>query len=143
MKSELSWVLSTYARKIGCVNVKRNNKSKSWRALRQAIVNEAQNRTGQLVIYPEGTRTLPGQEVEYKKGVLLLASCLNRPIYLVSTNSGVAWSKTSKFKDNTKASINFIEKIDCSNNRDDLLKIIKYKIEKDSQRLYNEVMTRC
>ena len=39
MKSELSWVpiLSTYARKIGCVNVKRNDKSRSWHALKQAI----------------------------------------------------------------------------------------------------------
>ena len=39
MKSELSWIpiLSTYARKIGCVNVKRNDKSRSWHALKQAI----------------------------------------------------------------------------------------------------------
>ena len=48
---------------------------------------------GQLVIYPEGTRTIPGQEVEYKKGVLVLFSYLNRPLYLVSTNAGFAWSK--------------------------------------------------
>ena len=56
MKSELSWVpiLSTYAKKIGCVNVKRNNKSKSLSALREAIKNEGQNQSGQLVIFPEG-----------------------------------------------------------------------------------------
>ena len=70
---------------------------------------EARNQSGQLVIYPEGTRTIPGQKVEYKKGVLVLFSSLNRPLYLVSTNAGVAWSKSGKFKENSNASINFIE----------------------------------
>ena len=52
MKSELSWVpiLSTYARKIGCVNVKRNDRARSWHALKEAIRKEAQNQSGQLVI---------------------------------------------------------------------------------------------
>ena len=42
MKSELSWIpiLSTYARKIGCVNVKRNDKIKSRYALKDAIYNK-------------------------------------------------------------------------------------------------------
>ena len=116
MKSELSWipVLATYARKIGCFNVKRNDKARSWHALKQAITKEARDQSGQLVIYPEGTRTIPGQKVEYKKGVLVLFSSLNRPLYLVSTNAGIAWSKIGKFKENSNASINFIEKINYS-----------------------------
>ena len=144
MKSELSWVpvLSTYARKIGCVNVKRNDKSRSWHALKQAITKEARNQSGQLVIYPEGTRTIPGQKVEYKKGVLVLFSSLNRPLYLVSTNAGVAWSKSGKFKENSNASINFIEKLNYSKKEDHNLNYIKSKIEEDSQKLYNEEVAR-
>ena len=144
MKSELSWIpiLSTYARKIGCVNVKRNDKARSWHALKEAITKEAQNQAGQLVIYPEGTRTIPGEQVEYKKGVLVLFSTLNRPLYLVSTNAGVAWSKTGKFKENSNASINFIEKINYSKKEDYNLNYIKSKIEEDSQKLYNEEVTR-
>ena len=100
MKSELSWVpiLSTYARKIGCVNINRNDRARSLHALKEAIRKEAQNQSGQLVIYPEGTRTIPGQEVEYKKGVLVLFSNLNRPLYLVSTNAGVAGQKLVNLK---------------------------------------------
>ena len=144
MKSELSWVpiLSTYARKIGCVNVKRSDKTRSWHALKQAITKEALNKSGQLVIYPEGTRTIPGEVVEYKKGVLVLFSTLNRPLYLVSTNAGVAWSKTGKFKENSNASINFIEKINYSKKGNYNLNYIKNKIEEDSQKLYNEEVTR-
>ena len=144
MKSELSWVpiLATYARKIGCVNVKRNDKTKSWHALKEAIRKEAQNQSGQLVIYPEGTRTIPGQEVEYKKGVLVLFSSLKRPLYLVSTNAGVAWSKTGKFKHNANASVNFIEKINYSKKEGHSLDYIKKKIERDSLKLYNEEVAR-
>ena len=144
MKSELSWIpiLSTYARKIGCVNVKRNDRSRSWHALKQAITNEARNQSGQLVIYPEGTRTIPGQKVEYKKGVLVLFSSLNRPLYLVSTNAGVAWSKNGEFKENSNASINFIEKIDYSKKGEQFLNYIKTKIDEDSQKLYEEEVVR-
>ena len=144
MKSELSWVpiLSTYARKIGCVNVKRNDRARSWHALKEAIRKEAQNQSGQLVIYPEGTRTIPGQEVEYKKGVLVLFSNLNRPLYLVSTNAGLAWSKTGKFKDNAIASINFLEKINYSKKGPYNLDHIKKEIETDSLRLFNKESAR-
>ena len=140
MKSELAWIpiLATYARKIGCINVKRNDKTRSWHALKEAISKEAESKSGQLVIYPEGTRTIPGQEVKYKKGVLVLFSSLNRPLYLVSTNAGVAWSKSGKFKKNCDASINFLEKINYSKKVDHKLSYIKNKIEKDSQKLYIE-----
>ena len=145
MKSELSWVpiLSTYARKIGCVNVKRNDKRRSRHALKEAITKEAKNQTGQLVIYPEGTRTIPGQEVEYKKGVLLLFSSLNRPLYLVSTNAGLAWSKTGKFRENSNASINFLEKMNFTKKEDHNLSYIKDKIERDSQKLYNDEVSKA
>ena len=144
MKSELSWIpiFSTYARKIGCVNIKRSDKAGSRRALKEAIKKEARIQSGQLVIYPEGTRTIPGQEVEYKKGVLALFSSLNRPLYLVSTNAGVAWSKSGKFKENSNASINFIEKLNYSKKGDHNLNYIKSKIEEDSQKLYNEEVAR-
>ena len=132
MKSELSWVpvLSTYARKIGCVNVKRNDKKKNRYALKDVISKEAKNQSGQLVIYPEGTRTIPGQEVEYKRGVLILFSSLNRPLYLVSTNAGVAWPKTGKFKENSIASINFLEKIHYSKKSANNLSYMRNKIER-------------
>ncbi len=144
MKSELSWIpiLSIYARKIGCVNVKRNDKLKSRRALKEAITKEARNQSGQLIIYPEGTRTIPGQKVEYKKGVLVLFSSLKRPLYLVSTNAGVAWSKSGEFKENSNATINFIEKINHTKKGEHNLNYIKSKIEEDSQKLYKDVVFR-
>ena len=80
--------------------------------------------------------------IEYKKGVLVLFSYLNRPLYLVSTNAGFAWSKTGKFKDNANASINFIEKINYSKKGRYNLDHIKKKIETDSMRLFNKESAR-
>ena len=68
----------------------------------------------------------------------VLFSNLNRPMYLVSTNAGVAWSKSGKFKENSNASINFLEKINYSKKVNYKLSYIKNKIEKDSKNLYNE-----
>ena len=85
---------------------------------------------------------MPGQQVEYKKGVLLLFSSLNRPLYLVSTNAGFAWSKTGKFKENCNASINFLEKINYSKKTAHNISYIRNKIEKDSQKLYREELVR-
>ncbi|MEC7194555.1 MAG: hypothetical protein VXW39_02495, partial [Pseudomonadota bacterium] len=74
----------------------------------------------------------------YKKGVLVLFSNLKRPLYLVSTNAGVAWSKNGRFKDNATAIINFVEKINYSKKKELNLDYIKENIERDSLKLYNE-----
>ena len=69
-------------------------------------------------------------------------SSLKRPLYLVSTNAGVAWSKNSKFKDNAIAVINFIEKIDYSKKESLSLEYIKENIERESLTLYDEEAAR-
>ena len=73
---------------------------------------------------------------------MVLFSSLNRPLYLVSTNAGIAWSKSGEFKENSNASINFIEKINYSKKGKHLLYYIKTKIDEDSQKLYEEEVVR-
>ena len=45
----------------------------------------------QIVIFPEGTRTAPGQPGDYKPGVAALYRDLAAPCWPVATNSGVHW----------------------------------------------------
>ncbi|MCB8837238.1 1-acyl-sn-glycerol-3-phosphate acyltransferase [Aurantimonas sp. VKM B-3413] len=49
----------------------------------------------QIVIFPEGTRTLPGDEVEYRQGVYRLYEALGLPVVPVALNSGVFWPRRS------------------------------------------------
>ena len=139
MKSELKRIpiFSFYARKIGCFSVQRNNKRDALNATIETIKKEQQETNGQLVIYPEGTRTLPGETVEYKKGIEILFSRLKRPLFLVSTNSGLIWPQRESFKYNGVASMHFVRKVEYSSKRSDFLVEVKKTIENDSLRLYN------
>ncbi len=139
MKTELNRIpiFGFYAKKIGCFSVQRENKRSALTTLMETIKKEQEEISGQLVIYPEGTRTLPGEEVEYKKGIEILFAKLKRPLFLVSTNSGLTWPQRENFKYNGTATMNFIKKINYTSKRFDINVTIRRPIEDDSLRLYN------
>ncbi|MCQ4162809.1 1-acyl-sn-glycerol-3-phosphate acyltransferase [Roseomonas sp. GC11] len=47
----------------------------------------------QVVIFPEGTRTLPGQRVAYQPGIVALAAASPAPVLPVATDSGLHWGR--------------------------------------------------
>jgi 1-acyl-sn-glycerol-3-phosphate acyltransferase len=49
----------------------------------------------QIVIFPEGTRRVPGAEPAYKPGVAMLYKSLNVPIVPIALNAGVFWPRRS------------------------------------------------
>ncbi len=144
MKSELNRIpiFSFYANKIGCFSVQRDNKRDALTAMIETIKKEQQETNGQLVIYPEGTRTLPGETVEYKKGIEVLFARLKRPLFLVSTNSGLIWPQRNNFKYNGVASMHFIKKIEYKSKRSDIMVSIRKNIEDHSLRLHNREKSR-
>ncbi|MBR3930786.1 MAG: 1-acyl-sn-glycerol-3-phosphate acyltransferase [Alphaproteobacteria bacterium] len=54
-----------------------------------------------LVIFPEGTRAKPGQKIELKRGLLLLAHTLKLPILPVGTDAGLYWPKHGRMHSGT------------------------------------------
>lgn len=48
-----------------------------------------------IILFPEGTRTAPGQVVKYKSGGARLAECTGAPVIPVALNSGECWPKHS------------------------------------------------
>ena len=66
-------------------------------ALRQ-MVREARSRAAEgreIVLFPEGTRRMPGAEPSYKPGILLLYQDLNLPVCPLALNSGLCWPRVS------------------------------------------------
>ncbi len=60
------------------------------------LVRDARNRMKedrQLVIFPEGTRSAPGEPTEYKPGVAALYRELDLPCSLLALNTGVHWPR--------------------------------------------------
>ena len=64
-------------------------------ALRRLLDDTAEAaRAGrQIVIFPEGTRVLPGQTVPLQPGVAAIATRLNLPVLPVATDSGLRWTR--------------------------------------------------
>lgn len=54
-----------------------------------------------LVIFPEGTRTKPGQRIPLKRGLLMLAHTLKLPILPVGTDAGLYWPKHGRMNSGT------------------------------------------
>ncbi len=57
--------------------------------VRQARARLSEGR--QIMIFPEGTRTLPGQAGDYKPGVAAIYRDLDAPCHLLATDSGRCW----------------------------------------------------
>ncbi len=53
---------------------------------------------GQIIIYPEGTRTAPGTDAPYHSGVAALYTQLGIPVVPVALNSGCFWPRNSFVK---------------------------------------------
>lgn len=62
----------------------------------KTLVREAQARKAEgrpIVIYPEGTRRLPGAPPDYQPGVAALYLALGLPVVPVALNSGLYWGR--------------------------------------------------
>ncbi|MES2207341.1 MAG: lysophospholipid acyltransferase family protein [Pseudomonadota bacterium] len=71
------------------------NRSSGAKAMRQ-MIQQANDRIKKglwIVVFPEGTRSLPGERIEYKSGAAHLARSLNIPLVPVAHNAGYLWPK--------------------------------------------------
>lgn len=87
-------VMGYYARRAGCIPIDR---AKGSEAMRQIVTEIQQRRAGeglgQLIIYPEGTRTRPGERRKYKHGVGTIQAATGLPVHPVAVNCGMFWPR--------------------------------------------------
>lgn len=96
IKKELFYVpfYGLYALRVGMIFIDRRGRAKTLRRL----VKLAQARIARgrpIVIFPEGTRVVPGRKLNYRPGVAALYSELNVPVVPAVHNSGLHWPKKS------------------------------------------------
>jgi 1-acyl-sn-glycerol-3-phosphate acyltransferase len=92
LKKELEhWpVFSWFCRANGFIFIDRSAGARAMRDMSnkaKAMLAEG----AQVVIFPEGTRSLPGKRIPYQPGVAMLARTLQVPTVPVSHNSGEHW----------------------------------------------------
>lgn len=85
-------IFGWYARRYGLIPINRQGGAGALRQMVRKSVEALQaHRT--VIIFPEGTRTPPGEHRRYHPGVAALYEGLGQPIIPVALNSGLFWGK--------------------------------------------------
>ncbi|MEM6973607.1 MAG: lysophospholipid acyltransferase family protein [Pseudomonadota bacterium] len=109
MKAELARVpvFAWYTRRVGCITIDRARPGGTRSAIEALAAVGAE--TGQIVVYPQGTRIRPGVEAPWRRGAAAIAAELDLPIVPVATNAGHFWSRDGRMAGPGTAIIRFLD----------------------------------
>ncbi len=130
LKKELLWLplFGWYLRKVGMIAVDRSGKATALkRMIRQAETAFAAGR--QVVIFPEGTRVIPGQRKPYQPGIAALYSQLKVPVVPVALNSGLFWGRQSFLKRSGTITVQYLPAIPPGLDRKSFMRELESRIE--------------
>ncbi|TVQ57221.1 MAG: 1-acyl-sn-glycerol-3-phosphate acyltransferase [Rhodobacteraceae bacterium] len=135
MKRELvkAPVFGWYALRVGTVPVDRGGGSEAMREM-VARMSAAHEEGGQLVIYPQGTRTPPGETRPYKIGVHALYETTGLPCIPAAANTGMIWPKGVAIHPGV-AVVEFLPEIAPGMARAPFMAILEREIERASDAL--------
>ena len=88
-----------------------------------------------LVIFPEGTRSAPGERLPYQPGVAALVMGSGVPCYPVATNSGQHWGRRAFHKLPGVISISILPALPPGLTRKPLMEALEAQIEAETARL--------
>lgn len=87
-------IIGAYAYKVGCIPIDRSRGKDAMALITDQVTQRVQDGAlGQLIIYPEGTRTLPGQRKPYKHGVATIRNATRLDVVPVAVNTGLFWPR--------------------------------------------------
>ncbi|HYD98222.1 MAG TPA: lysophospholipid acyltransferase family protein [Alphaproteobacteria bacterium] len=136
LKHELLYlpIWGWFAMKADLIPVKRGRKGL---AIASMLVG-ARRVVGQgrpIVIYPQGTRVMPGQWLDYRVGISILYDELKLPVVPMALNSGVFWPRRSFRKRSGTITIEILPPIEPGLDRAALMARLADSIETASNRL--------
>ncbi|HEX5377724.1 MAG TPA: lysophospholipid acyltransferase family protein [Phenylobacterium sp.] len=136
-KKELMWIpfFGWYARKMGMVVVDRSGHSTALRKMIRDAQAQFAKAPRQILIFPEGTRTAPGAEPDYKPGIAGLYREFDLPVVPVATNSGVHWPKHGFIRRPGTIVFEYLEPIPPGLKRAEFMRLLQERIEPASERL--------
>ena len=117
-----------YLRKIGAIEIIRETTTKENLDFFDKVKNIINNENRPLLIFPQGTRVKPYEQVPFKKGVGRIYDKLNLPCVPVALDSGKVWPKNSFIKYPGNINVSFLEPVLPGKNKDEFIKEIENKI---------------
>ncbi|SEN29940.1 1-acyl-sn-glycerol-3-phosphate acyltransferase [Paracoccus alcaliphilus] len=131
-------VMGWYAWKVGCIPIDRSRGRDAMRAINGQIRERmAGDGLGQLIIYPEGTRTRPGERRAYKHGVGSIREATGLPVVPVAVNTGLFWPRSGWGIRPGRAVIEFLPVI-AAESTEEFMSRLEERVETRSDQLMEE-----
>jgi 1-acyl-sn-glycerol-3-phosphate acyltransferase len=139
IKRELLWVplYGWFAARAGSIFVDRKGGAGALRRL-VASARRAAAQGRRIVIFPQGTRTAPGQRAPYQPGVAALYQALGLPLVPAAVNSGLYWGRRAIVKRPGRIVLEFLPAIPPGLPRRQMMAEMETRIEAATDRLVAE-----
>ena len=126
-----------YARRAGSIAVDRKGGATALRRMvADAKATAADGRP--VVIFPEGTRTAPGQKLTYQPGIAALYHALGLPLVPAAVNSGLFWGRRAFVKRPGRITLEFLPPIPPGLPRREVMAQLEQQIETATAALERE-----
>jgi 1-acyl-sn-glycerol-3-phosphate acyltransferase len=137
MKKELMYIplFGWFNYFVGDVPIDRSGGSSAMKK----IIKKSRERVSQgrrVFLFPEGTRTNPGEEIDYKSSIYALYKD-GLPIIPVALNTGTVWPARSLMKYKGEAIVKFLPQIESGLDKKTFMHNLKTQIESESKKLLN------
>jgi 1-acyl-sn-glycerol-3-phosphate acyltransferase len=141
IKRELLWVpfYGWYAARAGSIAIDRRGGAGALRRM-LADARDAAEQGRAIVIFPEGTRTAPGQTLTYQPGVAALYQALALPLVPAAVNSGLYWGRRAFVKRPGRIVLSFLEPIPPGLPRREVMAELETRIETATAGLEREAV---
>ena len=126
-----------YAARAGSIAIDRKGGAAALRHM-VADARRAASLGRPVVIFPEGTRTAPGQRLAYQPGVAALYQALHVPVVPAAVNSGLFWGRRSFVKRRGQITLEFLPPIMPGLPRRELMAQLETRIEEATAALESE-----
>jgi 1-acyl-sn-glycerol-3-phosphate acyltransferase len=139
MKAELLSIplYGLFCRKFELIPIQRELGPSALRHMvREARTRAAERR--EILIFPEGTRKVPGSTPDYKPGIAFLYKDLKVPVCPLALNSGMFWPRHSILRYPGTIVAEFLDPIPPGLPRHEFMERLRATIETASQRLASE-----
>jgi len=136
LKRELVWIpfFGWLLKAAGFIAVDR----KAGAAALRRMVRDAERAVADgrsLLIFPEGTRTAPGEHRPYQPGIAALYDRLKLPVVPIALNSGLFWGRRSFVKRPGRITVEILPAIEPGLDRRAFMAELERRIEEASTRL--------
>ena len=133
LKKELLMIpiFGWYLKKIGSISIQRNKTTKENLGFFQKISKMINDSNRPLIIFPQGTRVLPYERPQFKKGASRIYEELNIFCQPVAINSGFVWPKSGQKKSNKTITVSILKPIPAGLQKSEFLKILENSIYKE------------